>query len=322
MEPNEYINRKFNSLTVLEVWRDKDKKETMCKCLCDCGNIHTTYFHKVKSGTVKTCGCKRGNHIHDLHGTRIYRIWQAMKRRCLNSKSCNYKYYGGRGVTVCDEWMRDVNAFYEWSISNGYADDLTIDRIDVNGNYHPGNCRWVTMKEQCNKNKTNIYQIELHGEKYSLRDFVDIIGESYPKLLTRLQRGKTTITELEEQYGACGMFLNEYQERAMSTCMESCNNFAYMSYGLMGEMGELMGKIAKHIRKGNMVLQDNNLKVTDEFTKEDAEALLAELGDCQWFIAGLAHALGQELEDVCQANLAKLASRKERGVIDGNGDSR
>ena len=120
----------------------------------------------------------------------------------------------------------------------------------------------------------------------------------------------------------CNMELNEYQEKAMSTCMESCENFAYMSYGLVGELGELMGKIAKHIRKGNMVLQDNNLKVTDEFTKEDAEALLAELGDCQWFIAGLAHVLGQDLEDICQANLDKLASRKERGVIDGNGDTR
>ena len=118
------------------------------------------------------------------------------------------------------------------------------------------------------------------------------------------------------------MELNEYQHKAMSTCMESCDNFAYMSYGLMGELGELMGKIAKHIRKGNMVLQDNGLKVTDEFTKADAEALLAELGDCQWFIAGIAHALGQDLEDVCQANLDKLASRKERGVIDGEGDNR
>lgn len=118
------------------------------------------------------------------------------------------------------------------------------------------------------------------------------------------------------------MKLNEYQQKAMSTCMESCNNFAYMSYGLMGEMGELMGKIAKHIRKGNMVLQDNDLKVTDKFTMEDAEALLAELGDCQWFIAGLAHVFGQDLEDICQANLDKLASRKERGVIDGNGDTR
>ena len=326
MTLNEYINRKFNSLTVLEVWRDKDKKETMCKCLCDCGNTHTTYFHKVKSGTVKTCGCNRGNRKHNLHGTRIYRIWQAMKSRCLNSKSCNYKYYGGRGVTVCDEWMRDVNAFYEWSINNGYADDLTIDRIDVNGNYHPGNCRWVTMKEQCNKNKTNIYQIDLHGEKYSLRDFVDIIGESYPKILTRLQRGKTTISELEDEYGACGIFLNEYQKKAMSTCMESCENDSYMLLNLVAEVGEFAGKIAKHIRKGEVAVADGDYlfkEGVDNATEDRYYAeLKAEAGDIMWQIAGLCEMMGWDLEDVCQANLAKLASRKERGVIDGNGDNR
>lgn len=242
-----------------------------------------------------------------------------MKRRCLNSKSCNYKYYGGRGVTVCDEWMRDVNAFYEWSISNGYTDDLTIDRIDVNGNYHPGNCRWVTMKEQCNKNKTNIYQIELHGKKYSLRDFVDIIGESYPKLLTRLQRGKTTITELEEQYGACGMFLNEYQERAMSTCMESCDNALYMQLLLVEETGELMGKFAKAIRKGQIVYEYNEPDIPVDV---DLDAIKKECGDVLWALSGFCHQMGWNLEEVAQQNLAKLASRKERGVIDGEGDNR
>lgn len=118
------------------------------------------------------------------------------------------------------------------------------------------------------------------------------------------------------------MELNEYQLRAMSTCMPTCDNFSYMSLGLMGEIGELTGKIAKHIRKGNIVISDNEMRVTDAFTQEDADALIAELGDCCWFIAGLAHALGQPLEDVAQANLDKLASRQARNVIDGDGDNR
>ena len=90
----------------------------------------------------------------------------------------------------------------------------------------------------------------------------------------------------------------------------------------MGELGELMSKIAKHIRKGRMVIDNNMLKVSDEFTKEDAEALLAEVGDTMWFCAGVAHILGQPLEETGQANIDKLASRKERGVIDGDGDNR
>lgn len=315
MELNKYVGLKFSSLTILDVWRDKDKKETMCKCLCDCGNTHITYLHKVKSGAIKSCGCNSGNHKHDLCGTRIYRIWQAMKQRCLNPNTCNYKYYGGRGVVVCDEWINDIKSFHTWAVNNGYADDLTIDRIDVNGSYEPSNCRWVSMKEQCNKNKANIYEIELHGEKYSLRDFVDIVGESYSKIQTQLYRGKTTVAELEEQYGACGMFLNEYQQRAMTTCMPSSANFSYMFLNLVGEVGEFASKVGKAIRKEQVCIEYNDL-----FGLSENEELQKEAGDILWQLSGLCTVMGWSLEDVAQMNLDKLAARKAVGTIDGNGD--
>ena len=124
------------------------------------------------------------------------------------------------------------------------------------------------------------------------------------------------------------MELNEYQKKAMATCMPSCNNFAYMSYGLVGEVGELMGKIAKHIRKEKCCISKNDLRLNKDalggvkLNESEAMALISEIGDCLWFIAGVAESMGWTLEDVGQINLQKLASRKERGVIDGDGDNR
>jgi hypothetical protein len=124
------------------------------------------------------------------------------------------------------------------------------------------------------------------------------------------------------------MTLNEYQEKAMSTCMDSCNNFSYMMLNLVGEVGELSSKIAKMIRKGKFDIGgESNLRVdTKAMNGDDIETIGKELkleaGDIAWQLAGLCKVLGWSLEDVCQANLDKLASRKARGVIDGNGDER
>lgn len=116
------------------------------------------------------------------------------------------------------------------------------------------------------------------------------------------------------------MELNEYQKRAMCTCMDSCDNHAYMLTGLVGEVGELFSKIAKGIRKDKTGFIYNYL--FDSFTESEKHDIKSELGDCVWFIAGIADTFGWTLEDVCQDNINKLASRKERGVIDGDGDNR
>lgn len=124
------------------------------------------------------------------------------------------------------------------------------------------------------------------------------------------------------------MTLNEYQEKAMSTCMDSCNNFSYMMLNLVGEVGELSSKIAKMIRKGKFDIgRESNLRVdTKAMNGDDIETIGKELkleaGDIAWQLAGLCSVFGWSLEEVCQANLDKLASRKARGVIDGNGDER
>lgn len=118
------------------------------------------------------------------------------------------------------------------------------------------------------------------------------------------------------------MELNEYQKGAMSTCMESSNNLAYMLTGLTAEVGEINDKIAKAIRKGKIIIEKNQLTFRNCDSDAKCDDIAKELGDCLWFVSSLASVLGYTLEEIAQMNLDKLASRKERGVIDGNGDNR
>ena len=108
-----------------------------------------------------------------------------MKTRCYNENAEAYEHYGGRGITVCDEWLHDYPNFKEWAMANGYADNLTIDREDVNGNYEPSNCRWVEWEEQCN-NKRNSRRYEYNGKLYSIKKLAEMAGTSYECMKRRL----------------------------------------------------------------------------------------------------------------------------------------
>ena len=120
-----------------------------------------------------------------MSGTRLYRIWQAMIKRCYSPNYERYNDYGGRGITVCNEWKNGFQAFCDWAMANGYANDLTIDRKDVNGNYEPSNCRWTTYKVQ-GGNTRRVHFITYDGETHSMTEWAKIKGIKYSTLANRI----------------------------------------------------------------------------------------------------------------------------------------
>lgn len=133
----------------------------------------------------------KGNKNHFKHGlahTRIDNIYKGMISRCYHPRNIRFDRYGGRGITVCDEWKNDKTKFFEWAFANGYTDDLTIDRIDGDKGYSPDNCKWKTQKAQQN-NRCNNRQIELNGETHTMAEWSDITGIKAPTIWARLKRG-------------------------------------------------------------------------------------------------------------------------------------
>lgn len=189
--------QKFGRLTVIErVGTDKHGGSLwLCRCDCGRGIEKITTQNHLQSGDCKSCGCLHEENAikvaklakHGGCGTRLYRIYYNMLGRCYNSNVPSYKNYGARGITVCDEWKEDFKKFREWSIKNGYNENLTIDRIDVNGNYEPSNCRWATKSEQ-SKNTTKTHYLTYRGETKSMKQLADDHGISYKKLKDRINK--------------------------------------------------------------------------------------------------------------------------------------
>ncbi|RHO08431.1 AP2 domain-containing protein [Clostridium sp. AM22-11AC] len=145
--------QRFGRLVVIERAGSRGGKATWL-CQCDCGNQTVVIGGILRRGLTKSCGCLSkaiNSEVHSTHhmtGERLHNIWRGMKARCYIESCSNYQYYGGRGIQICAEWKNDFTAFYNWALSHGYSDDLSIDRVNSNGNYEPENCRWVTMKKQ------------------------------------------------------------------------------------------------------------------------------------------------------------------------------
>lgn len=155
------------------VWRVK------CKL---CGRMCLRRSYSITKGNVKSCGCI--SHKHEDSRTRLYRIWRDMKRRCYDKTRKCYINYGKRGISVCDEWKNSYIHFSTWAKSNGYEDNLTIERIDNNGNYCPENCKWVDKKQQ-NRNRRCTIFITINGETKPLGEWAEISGISHTILRKR-----------------------------------------------------------------------------------------------------------------------------------------
>lgn len=192
--------QRFGRLQVIEKDCLRGKGNTKWICRCDCGEYTVCRTDHLASGFTRSCGClsRERTTKHNQCNTRLYTIWRTMKGRCYNPKKNNYKNYGGRGITVCDEWKDNFQAFYDWSMANGYREDLTIDRIDSNGKYEPGNCRWASRIEQ-NNNTSRNRCLTYNGETHTVSEWSKITGISRSTLQHRLVHGWTVERMLTEK---------------------------------------------------------------------------------------------------------------------------
>lgn len=207
---NRLVGQKFGKLTVIKNTGERQSKDIVWLCQCECGNytkVITSNLNPSKKNRTLSCGCHRKERVtkHGLCKTKIYKALNHIRQRCFNISDPKYMDYGGRGITVCDEWIGDdgyVN-FYNWSIANGYKDGLTIDRVDNNGNYSPDNCRWATRTMQQNNRRVN-HNIEINGEIHTLTEWSRIKGMNTGTILGRIRRGwsekDAVITPVNKKY--------------------------------------------------------------------------------------------------------------------------
>lgn len=202
---HDLTGQKFGRLTVIRLDESRQTRKTYWICQCECGGIKSARSDSLLCGAIKSCGCMKkeqdksnltANHSHKQSGTRLYRIWQGMKKRCNNINTACYDRYGGRGIKVCEEWNNSFESFFEWAMNNGYSKELTIDRIDNNGNYEPNNCKWSTNQEQCNNRRSNI-KITIGNATKTLTEWCNIFEVDYNTVLSRYKRyPDQTIEEL------------------------------------------------------------------------------------------------------------------------------
>lgn len=192
------IGKRFGRLVVLEksnMFSDRPK----WLCRCDCGKKVHVITSNLTSGHTKSCGCynvevaRANSTTHGMCGTRLYKIWQDMKRRCESHEEPCYQNYGGRGIRVCQEWQ-SFDAFMKWALKNGYKGKLTIDRIDVNGNYEPLNCKWSTLKEQ-GRNKRNNFMITYQNVTQALSAWCEELNLNYNTTYMRLKKYGFSVEE-------------------------------------------------------------------------------------------------------------------------------
>lgn len=204
--------QRFGRLTVIERRGSAASGHALWHCKCDCGNYHTTTSNQLHSGT-KSCGClqrerasvcakerkgvsARKRRAIGRDHQRLYQCYKDMLNRCYSPKNKRFDCYGNRGVGVCCEWLSDFNSFRVWALANGYNDSLTLDRIDVNGNYEPSNCRWATSKTQ-NNNRSNNRIVQYNGETMTLHELSEKHDIDYKTLWQRINLGWSVASAVE-----------------------------------------------------------------------------------------------------------------------------
>lgn len=193
-----YIGKKFGRLTVLALCPELKKApywKEYCVVRCDCGRLKIVFLDSILSNKTTSCGCyakERASLVNTKHGytitrPRLYRIWENMRSRCNYTRNSSYKNYGGRGIKVYEQWS-NYELFRSWALANGYKDTLTLDRIDVNGDYCPKNCRWITIRQQ-QRNKSTNHLLTLGGKTQCVVDWCEELNLNPNTLHKRLRMG-------------------------------------------------------------------------------------------------------------------------------------
>lgn len=200
---------KFGKWTIIEEIAPKiisEKPRRMFRCQCECGNIGEVQLACLRNGHSTSCGCeqkRRAAEAQTKHGIAdkhpLYLTWKNMKKRCNYPNASEYENYGGRGICVCEEWSNSFQSFYDWAINNGWSRELTIDRIDTNGNYCPENCRWSNVETQMN-NMTKNHYIEYNGSTYTLSTLAKHLNIPYNIVRYRLSNCKWSVEHLINYY--------------------------------------------------------------------------------------------------------------------------
>lgn len=227
---NNLDEKKYGRLKVVG-YAGRKKNKTWWWCKCDCGNLVKKRSDSIISNHAKSCGCyqlevmKKKGLIHgatsfNSNRKKLYAVWNSIKQRCLNENNKAYKYYGGRGIAICKEWANDFALFEKWSMTNGYRQGLSIDRVDNNKGYSPQNCRWATIKTQLNNTRSNRI-LEYNGVKKTVAQWSREVNISNSIIVNRLNRGwsvKDALTKSSNistwiEYNGERLRLNEWAER-------------------------------------------------------------------------------------------------------------
>lgn len=195
MTKNDLAGKRFGRLVVVS-FRGVQKGNRMWQCQCDCGSTVVKTTHRLMHGKVKSCGCISAeilharNHRHGFRHTPIYKIWEAMVRRCHNKNDSKFRRYGGRGIQVCEQWRCSAEAFCRWAIDAGYKQGLQIDRIDNDGHYTPENCRFVPGKIN-SRNRCTTRWVDYGDSRKSVTEWSEITGIKVGTILYRLNHNWT-----------------------------------------------------------------------------------------------------------------------------------
>ena len=274
--------QRFNRLVVLEYagqirfsGSGKTKRQWLCKC--DCGATTIVTGNSLVTGATKSCGCLaseiqsengKKRRSHGMTNSRLYGIWRGMKRRCNDPKVKEYPNYGERGIKVCQEWEYDFEAFKDWAYANGYEDNLTIDRKDVNKGYSPDNCKWATMQEQSRNKRKSIKTYDVFGEEKHMRDVVDKNIISYSAVENRLRNGwdiedairipkltnKDRSKRIEQLSLETGEVIREY-ESVRAACKENRISAKTLIERCKNGGGEYKGYMWRYKKKLNIKIQ-------------------------------------------------------------------